>query len=132
MQDLGNGLRSAHADEEALHIARCDLQNCQRFGASAQLLTTCKLQIAGDLESLGRNEEAVEIYEEVLAGPAMMCGLLSPAFVLQLLCNVTIAYHKIGRYADAMSLLEGKGIEARKVFGPNHHVTLFIKRKYFD
>ena len=73
--------------------------------------------------SVGRFDEAIELYERVLADQERVLGPDHPK-TLTTCNNLAVAYHSAGRFDEAIELYERVLADQERVLGPDHPDTL--------
>ena len=73
--------------------------------------------------SVGRFDEAIELYERVLADQERVLGPDHPD-TLTVRNNLAFAYHSAGRFGEAIELFERVLADQERVLGPDHPGTL--------
>ena len=80
-------------------------------------------EAAGAYKSVGRFDDAVELYEQVLADRMRVLGPDHPN-TLEARNNLAGAYDDIGRFSEAIELYERVLADQERVLGPDHPDTL--------
>ena len=80
-------------------------------------------EAAGAYKSVGRFDDAVELYEQVLADRMRVLGPDHPN-TLETRNNLAGAYDDIGRFSEAIELYERVLADQERVLGPDHPDTL--------
>jgi tetratricopeptide (TPR) repeat protein/tRNA A-37 threonylcarbamoyl transferase component Bud32 len=83
-----------------------------------------KKSLADELRDAGRTNEAIELYQQVLANQEAKLGRDHPE-TLASIKALADAYHKYGRDADALPLYQRALAERQKKLGVTHHDTLY-------
>ena len=76
--------------------------------------------------SVGRFDEAIELYERVLADRVRVLGPDHPK-TLTTCNNLAVAYHSAGRFDEAIELYERVLADQERVLGPDHPDTLITR-----
>ena len=79
--------------------------------------------LAGAYRSVGRFDEAIELFERVLAEQERVLGPDHPD-TLTVRNNLADAYHSAGRFDEAIELFERVLVGCERVLGPDHPDTL--------
>ena len=83
-------------------------------------------EAAGAYKSVGRFDDAVELYEQVLADRMRVLGPDHPN-TLEARNNLAGAYDDIGRFSEAIELYERVLADQERVLGPDHPDTLITR-----
>jgi len=82
--------------------------------------------LAGAYRSVGRFDEAIELFERVLAEQERVLGPDHPD-TLTVRNNLADAYHSAGRFDEAIELFERVLVGCERVLGPDHPDTLIVR-----
>ena len=93
------------------------------LGADHPDVLASRHSLAGAYESAGRLDEAIPLYEEVLADSARVLGPDHPD-TLTSRGNLAYAYRAAGRLDEAIPLFEEVLADSARVLGPDHPHTL--------
>ncbi len=129
MNMLGNGLRAADRDEEALSVFEAHLSTMRRTGASEGDMLIAQGNLAITYQKLGRDEPALRMFQDVYSGRKKLHGeehvhtLLAANNCASILVNLR-------RFEAAKSLLRKMMPVARRVLGESRELTLSMRVNY--
>jgi hypothetical protein len=123
MTVLGNGLHEAEHHEDALSVREADLAMKRRVGAPEEVILVVLGNIANSYETLGRNEEALQIDRDVYSLRLKLHGE-EHEMTLIAANNYASSLGRLRLFEEAKSLLRKAMPVARRVFGEGHELTL--------
>ena len=129
MTILGLGLSSAGHNESAMLVFEAELATKRRLGASEENLLIAQGNLANTYSTLGRDEEALLIRQEVYSGHLKLNGEENYD-TLTAANNYASALNNLERFEEARSLLRKTKPVARRILGEGHRLTLKIRWIY--
>ncbi len=129
MTILGLGLSSAGHNESAMLVFEAELAMKRRLGASEENLLIAQGNLANTYSTLGRDEEALLIRQEVYSGHLKLNGEENYD-TLTAANNYASALNNLEHFEEARSLLRKTKPVARRVLGEGHRLTLKIRWIY--
>ncbi len=129
MNVLGRGLHEAEHDEDALSVQEALLFMLRRLGVPEETILATQSNLATTYSSLGRKEEASQMYREVYHGTL---GLLGEEHAHTLLTanNYANCLFELRRFEEAKELLRKVTPVARRVLGGRDRLTLKMRWHY--
>ena len=129
MNVLGRGLHEAEHDEDALSVQEALLFMLRRLGVPEETILATQSNLATTYSSLGRKEEASQMYREVYHGAL---GLLGEEHAHTLLTanNYANCLFELRRFEEAKELLRKVTPVARRALGDSHALTLMMRCNY--
>ena len=131
MNVLGRGLHEAEHDEDALSVQEALLFMLRRLGVPEETILATQSNLATTYSSLGRKEEASQMYREVYHGAL---GLLGEEHAHTLLTanNYANCLFELRRFEEAKELLRKVTPVARRVLGEEDRLTIKMRWTYAE
>ena len=129
MAELGLGLHAASHHEYALSVGEAELSTARRLGASEERLLIIQGNIANTYSTLGRDEEALSMRQEVYSGHLKLNGEEHDD-TLTAANNYASALNNLERFEEARSLLRKTKPVAQRILGEGHRLTLKMRWIY--
>ena len=129
INQLGNGLSSAHENEDALLVREAELSMRRRFGASEDAILVVQSNLAHTYDMLGRHQEALCMKRDVYSGRLKLNGE-EHAKTLQAGNNYANLLVSLEHDQEAKALLCKMIPVARRVLGEGNRVTLKMRWHY--
>jgi len=131
MNVLGRGLHEAEHDEDALSVQEALLFMLRRLGVPEETILATQSNLATTYSSLGRKEEASQMYREVYHGAL---GLLREEHAHTLLTanNYANCLFELRRFEEAKELLRKVTPVARRVLGEDDRLTIKMRWTYAE
>ena len=129
INQLGNGLSSAHENEDALLVREAELSMRRRFGASEDAILVVQSNLAHTYDMLGRHQEALCMKRDVYFGRLKLNGE-EHAKTLQAGNNYANLLVSLEHDQEAKALLCKMIPVARRVLGEGNRVTLKMRWHY--
>ncbi len=129
MTRLEHGLLEARHHEDALSVQEAELSIERRIGAPERFMLVVRSNLASSYEALGRNEEAMNLMQDVYSGRLRLNG--EEHYDTLLAANnyaVSLACHD--RFEEAKSLYRKSIPVAQRVLGKCHDLTLRLRSTY--
>jgi tetratricopeptide (TPR) repeat protein len=120
------GLASAYTAEsrtdEAINLCEEAVEAYRRLGDEVQAMGA-QLNLAGALDTAGRTEDAILLYERALTDCVRLLGEDHPD-TLTTINNLAAAYKSAGAIDKSVSMLERVSVASIEVLGADHPNTL--------
>ena len=129
MTRLGHGLLETRHHEDAVSVMEAQLSLERRLGAPERLMLVVRSNLASSYEALGRNEEAMNLQQDVYSGCLRLNG--EEHYDTLLAANnyaVSLACHD--RFEEAKSLYRKSIPVAQRVLGESNEITLKMRKSY--
>ena len=127
MTELGTGLHVAKRYDDALTVREAELAMRRRQGASAYDVLVAQGNLASTYATLGRNEEALSMRQEVYSGRLKLNGE-EHTEALEAAHNYATSFINLRRFDESKALYHQAIPVARRVLGESNEVTLSMRR----
>ena len=135
MTQLGNGLSEEAVSRypEALAVYEANLAMNRRFGRSehSNAILAVQTNIAYTLSLLDRDEEALEIERTIYRKQKASYGIENVGTTKAAL-NLSVTLGNLNRFEEARALAQKTIPVAQRTFGPDHDLTLCLRRNYIQ
>ena len=129
MNLLGNGLYLATHYEDALPVREAEVSLLRRLGIPLERMLTAQNNLASTYSMLGRSEEALNMYRDILSRQVRLHGEEHEESVVAAY-NYATSLFELPRFEEAKSLLRKTVPVARRILGESHELTLKTRRVY--
>ena len=129
MTELGTGLHVAKRYDDALTVREAELAMRRRQGASAYDVLVAQGNLASTYATLGRNEEALSMRQEVYSGRLKLNGE-EHTEALEAAHNYATSFINLRRFDESKALYHQAIPVARRVLGESHELTLQMRIGY--
>jgi len=129
MSCLGNGLHAAKHYEDALTVKEADFATDKRLGASEDNILDVQSNLAITYTSLGRDEEALRLKQEIYSGRLKLKGI-EHLDTNRGAINYATSLVILRRFEEAKALLRRTIPVARRIHGEDHDLTLRLRLTY--
>ena len=135
MTQLGNGLSEEAVSRypEALAVYEANLAMNRRFGRSedSNAILAVQTNIAYTLSLLDRDEEALEIERTIYRKQKASYGIENVGTTKAAL-NLSVTLGNLNFFEEARALAQKTIPVAQRTFGPDHDLTLCLRRNYIQ
>jgi len=129
MNLLGNGLYLATHYEDALPVREAEVSLLRRLGIPLERMLTAQNNLASTYSMLGRSEEALNMYRDILSRQVRLHGEEHEESVVAAY-NYATSLFELPRFEEAKSLLRKTVPVARRILGESHELTLRMRDLY--
>ena len=129
MTRLGHGLLETRHHEDAVSVMEAQLSLERRLGAPERLMLVVRSNLASSYEALGRNEEAMNLQQDVYSGCLRVNGEEHYDTLLAA-NNYAVSLFGLDRFEEAKLLVRKTMPVARRILGENDGLVLMMRSIY--